>query len=306
MPALVTDWKTIGTAGDTIDGREITEQDLIDAAEMYDKDEYTAVINSDHMLWLYGNFGHVEDVRLGTDKKDRTILEARLTPNSRLIEKNKAGQGMFFSMELWPNFANSGKTYLSGLAVTDEPASLGTSMLKLFSKQPGGKPERIYAKPCDEQFVLDTEDNDQDSAIKHFAQSFAALFKSSEIPNRQPTAKDPSEDDMSKEALEKLQQQNEKLLSAFTTLNENMAKHFGQETPAGEENPAAGNEAGGDETGGNENTVSSEQFSQLEEQNKTLLASVDKLTETFSQLLKEKPGTQGGQNTGQETASEFV
>ena len=210
---------------------------------------------------------------------------------------------MFFSMELWPNFANTGKTYLSGLAVTDEPASLGTSMLKLFSKQPGGKPERIYAKPFEEKFVLETEATDQDNAIKNFAHSFAALFKSSPAafgsdmkpdPNRQPSANDPSEDSMSKEALEKLQQQNEKLETALTSLSENLTKHFGaEENPAGQETAAG-------ETGGNEQTVSSEQFSKLEDQNKKLLESVDNLTKTFSKLLEEKPGTKGGQNLGEE------
>ncbi|HEY0208634.1 GPO family capsid scaffolding protein, partial [Acerihabitans sp.] len=38
-------------------------------------------------------------------------------------------QKIYTSMEVQPNFANSGKAYLVGLAITDDPASLGTEML---------------------------------------------------------------------------------------------------------------------------------------------------------------------------------
>jgi hypothetical protein len=38
-------------------------------------------------------------------------------------------------MEIQPNFANSGKCYLVGLAVTDDPASLGTEYLEFCRGQ---------------------------------------------------------------------------------------------------------------------------------------------------------------------------
>ena len=303
---LITDWKTIGTAGDTIDGREITEQDLIDAAETYDQEEYTAVINSDHLLWLYGNFGHVDQVRLGTDKKGRTILQAKLAPNSRLIEKNKNGQGLFTSMELWPNFANSGKTYLSGLAVTDEPASLGTSMLK-FSKEASNKPDRIYSKPSQNPIQLLEEKPDKQNAgdAESFAARFMAFFKSDpafscESNSGQP-ATDPSEDDMSKELLEKIQQQNEQLSSAVTSLADSMKKHFSVED---EEEPSAPEGKGTKEE--TPEAVTSEQFNALVKQNTQLQEAVTGLTETFSKLLEEKPGTKPKPNTGAEDDIDFV
>jgi hypothetical protein len=46
----------------------------------------------------------------------------------------KAGQKVYTSMEIQPNFANSGKCYLVGLAVTDDPASLGTEYLEFCSR----------------------------------------------------------------------------------------------------------------------------------------------------------------------------
>ena len=301
---LVTDWKTIGTAGDTIDGREITEQDLIDAAETYDKEEYTAVINSDHALWLYGNFGHVEEVRLGTDKKGRTNLQAKISPNSRLMEKNKNGQGMFFSMELWPNFAKSGQTYLSGLAVTDESASLGTSMLKLFSKQPGGKPDRIYAKPASDSFNLNEFNSDPielSDEEQGFIRRLFTKFKSDPASESQPPATDPSEDDMSKELLEKIQQQNEQLSSAFTSLANSMNKHFSVETK--EETPAPEGKKTEEET---PEAVTSEQFNTLVEQNTKLQEAVTGMAETFSKLLEERPGTKAKPNEGDANVIDFV
>ena len=47
---------------------------------------------------------------------------------------NKASQKIYTSMEIQPNFANTGKSYLVGLAVTDDPASLGTEMLEFSAK----------------------------------------------------------------------------------------------------------------------------------------------------------------------------
>jgi hypothetical protein len=46
----------------------------------------------------------------------------------------RAGQKVYTSMEIRPNFANSGKCYLVGLAVTDDPASLGTEYLEFCSR----------------------------------------------------------------------------------------------------------------------------------------------------------------------------
>ncbi|MDU3935344.1 MAG: GPO family capsid scaffolding protein, partial [Serratia liquefaciens] len=45
-----------------------------------------------------------------------------------------AGQKVFTSMEIRRDFAKTGKAYLVGLAVTDDPASLGTEMLE-FSRR---------------------------------------------------------------------------------------------------------------------------------------------------------------------------
>lgn len=133
MPAtFITDWKKIGQSGPTIDGRNIEPQWLIDAAESYDQATYTAVIWVDHFRF-YGNMGKV--VELKTEREgDIVSLYARLQPNGHLLAWNKEQQKLYTSMELTPDFAGSGKCYLSGLAVTDQPASLGTHELHFKSR----------------------------------------------------------------------------------------------------------------------------------------------------------------------------
>ncbi len=121
---LLTGWLTIGTSGPTVDGRNIKPQWLTDAAELYDPAEYTAVANAEH--W-FGNYGSVRELRTIKDSKERIALQARLRPNQHYLAQNADDHRLFFSMELTHNFAETKKTYLTGLATTDNPASLGTS-----------------------------------------------------------------------------------------------------------------------------------------------------------------------------------
>ena len=121
---LMTDWLTVGTSGPTVDGRVIKPEWLTDAAELYDPEEYTAVANAEH--W-FGNYGTVRELRTIKDKKERTALQARIRPNKYYLMQNSEDMRLFFSMELDHNFAETERTYLTGLATTDHPASLGTS-----------------------------------------------------------------------------------------------------------------------------------------------------------------------------------
>jgi hypothetical protein len=61
-------------------------------------------------------------------------LFAKMTPTDELVGMVKASQKVYTSMEIRPNFANTGKCYLVGLAVTDDPASLGTEYLEFCSR----------------------------------------------------------------------------------------------------------------------------------------------------------------------------
>ncbi len=138
MPrSLVSFWKRVAVSGLTADGREIFAQDLRDIAETYKPSFYTAVIWCDHDRWP-GSHGTVYAVRLVEDDDDlqpgELALEAQLKPNDQLLYLNDRGQKLFSSVEITPNFRGTGKAYLTGLGVTDEPASIGTQEL-YFSKR---------------------------------------------------------------------------------------------------------------------------------------------------------------------------
>jgi len=141
-PNLITKFFAIATSGRTIDGRTIDDKDIDDIATSYDSAEYTALINYEHFRFL-GNFGKVVALKAGTDKKNRRVLYAQVSPNKRLLDLNDAKQKLFTSMEITKNFAGTGKAYLMGLAVTDSPASLGVEALCFSAKNNGPGDDRF-------------------------------------------------------------------------------------------------------------------------------------------------------------------
>ena len=127
----------IAQSGPTTDGREIKPQWLRDFAETYDKTVYTARMWVEHLrgLWPSSDFRAAGDVaRVFVEEKDGIVsLFGELEPNEYGKQLNASDQKIFTSIEVTENFANSGKAYLTGLGLTDSPASLGTDKLK-FSK----------------------------------------------------------------------------------------------------------------------------------------------------------------------------
>ncbi|MGJ0626677.1 GPO family capsid scaffolding protein [Xenorhabdus bovienii] len=135
MSQLMTNWICIATEGDTVDGRVMEPQWILDAAELYDPQLYTARIWPEHIR-AFGAMGEVLAVKAERGEDGDLRLYGQLRPNYRLIEANRDGQLLFTSVEftLNGNFRGTGKTYLEGLGVTDEPASVGTTRLQ-FSKK---------------------------------------------------------------------------------------------------------------------------------------------------------------------------
>ncbi|MEQ6971319.1 GPO family capsid scaffolding protein, partial [Pectobacterium polaris] len=101
-------------------------------------------INIEHVKGLlpdspFRRYGDVVELKAEKIDDDSAIsgklaLFAKITPTDELVALNKASQKIYTSMEIQPNFANTGKSYLVGLAVTDDPASLGTEMLEFSAK----------------------------------------------------------------------------------------------------------------------------------------------------------------------------
>lgn len=203
---LRTDWKTIGRSGPTIDKRDIKTEWLEQCAKGYDKSVYTAVVWPDHDRYI--NLGVVEDLRTVDNDKGGKDLQAIIAPNDFYLSTVDLGQHLFFSMELLPNFAGSGEYYMTGLAATDEPASLGTSMM-LFTQR---NPDRLYSEPVETILFSAAQPSLKERIAKFF--------------NKSRT----EDDDMAdKKALEELQNQLKTLSDNFTE----MKNLFGKDGAAG-------------------------------------------------------------------------
>ena len=132
-------------AGQTTDGREITVQQIQEMADSYNPTTYGARVNIEHIRSAYpsaGGFGSYGDVlSLEVEKDgDNTYLLAEVEPTPELIALSEAKQKVYFSIELDPKFAGTGKAYLVGLAATDSPASLGTSYMQFCQQNAENNP----------------------------------------------------------------------------------------------------------------------------------------------------------------------
>lgn len=169
--AYETDWIKVGTAGKTIDGRQIEEQWLKDMARLYDPvGEYKAQVWAwDH--WnKFTTYGHVTAVKAGKDEQGRLALFVRLKPTPELVQLNRAGQLQHSSMEIHTNYKDEGSAYLTGLLMTNNPASIGTQEVHLSVLEHA---ERI-CRTVPEGFAADLSDP-TDSMPKWF-KPFAHFF----------------------------------------------------------------------------------------------------------------------------------
>lgn len=135
----------VATEGDTADGREISREAIQQMADSYDPAKYGARIWLEHMRGLFPDgpfkaYGDVLSIEAHENKDKKLELFAQISPTDELIQMNQQRQKIYSSIEVSPNFAKTGQAYLVGLAVTDNPASLGTEMLSFSAKNPDASP----------------------------------------------------------------------------------------------------------------------------------------------------------------------
>lgn len=272
---LLTDWLNIGTSGPTVDGRMIKPEWLRDAAKTYDPNEYTAVANAEH--W-YGNYGSARKLRTIKDDKDRTVLQAKISPNANYLAQNAEDKRLFFSMELTHDFAKTGKTYLTGLATTDRPASLGTSEVH-FSRTDNkevfrGGSEEFSATALQ---VIEEQKNEFIPAIVAAVKEVFASHKT----------KNPN-----KEELEMTEEQMSAFNEGQKAISDSVAALVTLLTPTKEDAP---------ETTKATAKTSKEEFETLTGAVEKISASMEKLSADFKDAAegkfgKETPASEGGEN----------
>jgi len=200
----------VAVEGATVDGRAISKEQIQQMADSYAPATYTARINCEHLRSYspdkpFNSWGSVDalktesiDLAIGGKTEKRLALFAQLDVNDQAMEYNSAGQKLFSSVEIQPNFADTGKAYLVGLAFTDSPASLGTELLK-FSARDDKRKDNLLAIE-DEAISLSFEQEPAGSEMTSFLSGLKAFFsshgKTPEPPAVVPPAKVEASSDM--------------------------------------------------------------------------------------------------------------
>jgi hypothetical protein len=139
----------LATAGSTVDGRTIDDAMLQQIASSYDPKTYGARLNIEHIRGVTGEspfraYGDVVELSIGKTevnfngkKETRTALYGVFDVNEDAKKLNEAGQKVYPSIEIEPNFAGKGFAYLMGCALTDSPASIATQRLEFNRSLPG-------------------------------------------------------------------------------------------------------------------------------------------------------------------------
>lgn len=139
----------IAVEGATSDGRVINRADLSDMAASYNPQVYGARIFAEHIrgyapdspFKAYGDVTSLkaEEVADGP-LKGKMALYAQIDPTPAMVSLVKARQKVYSSMEITPKFADTDRPYLSGLGITDSPASLGTEVITFAAQHPDANP----------------------------------------------------------------------------------------------------------------------------------------------------------------------
>lgn len=168
LAKLISKYFRVAVEGGTVDGREITRQEIIDMGADYSNEVYGARVWLEHLrsytadspFRAYGDIAttKAEEIKDGPHK-GKMALYAQIEPLPDLVEMNQKGQKIYTSVEIHPSHPTTGKAYLMGLAVTDSPASVGTEILKFStSKQ---KPDHLFVTSEDE-IELEFEEVEQE------------------------------------------------------------------------------------------------------------------------------------------------
>ena len=120
----------LATAGSTVDSRTIDENDIKQMASSYDPKTYGARLNIEHIRGLgtegpfraYGDVlelstGEV-DVNFNGETEKRLGLFGTFDVTDDAKQLNDAGQKVYPSVEIHPNFGGKGYCYLMGVALT--------------------------------------------------------------------------------------------------------------------------------------------------------------------------------------------
>lgn len=272
---LQTKFMRIGRSGATVDGRTIEADHLRKMAENYDPDLFKALIWPEHKRWF--NMGGVAELKAEANDEGGVDLYAVIEPNQEYLYAIRTGQSLFTSMEIMPNFRDTGEVYLTGLAATDNPASVATEQMH-FSTE---KKEELHAAFIEHEEIITPE---TPSFFKRLADKFN---------HQSPSEK---ENDMKKEESETLRKE----FAALKNQMEDLSKKFSSEKPPTEDEADAleafSSRLAAVESfmkkGDEDNTgITAEEFAAVQN-------AVVAITAKFESAMQEQPGTQTPESDG--------
>ncbi|MDX7987671.1 GPO family capsid scaffolding protein [Xenorhabdus sp. 12] len=141
---------TVCTEGMTLNGFAVTREQIQQMAESYNPRLYAARLNLEHIKSPYPDstfrqFALVQSARAYEIQdgplQGKLALEATVEldeeKDADLIRLNQSGQKIFSSIEFYSRFPETQSAYLTGIALTDTPAAVGTELIKLSVQERG-------------------------------------------------------------------------------------------------------------------------------------------------------------------------
>lgn len=179
----------VAREGQTVDGRELTHQEIQDMADTYNPEHYAGRINIEHFAgWspeppfnAYGDIIKVEAI----EEDGKLCLYNTISALPNFVAMNKDGQKIYPSIEFYRNFAGTNRAYQVGLGMTDQPASLGTQALKFSSTQ-----YSLRTQPNSEIYMSLKTPTEQNNSVHTDQKSFLEQLKNLLTPVAKPTESD--------------------------------------------------------------------------------------------------------------------
>ena len=226
--AKTSKWFVVATEGATTDGRTINRAWIEQMAANYDPKKYGARVNLEHIKWRYmwnddphsKCYGDVVGLKTEENAEGKLQLLAKIDPTDDLIKLDKDRQKIYTSIECDPNFADTGEAYLVGLAVTDNPASLGTEML-VFSAGASANPLNNRKEKAENLFTAAIETELEFEEVKEKGLSVFAKIRAL-FADKEKTDNERFSDQT--QAIELLAEQTKETLEKLTALSDDLAK----------------------------------------------------------------------------------
>lgn len=136
--------------GMTLNGFPVEREHIQQMAQDYDVNFYAGRVNLDHIKSLFPD-SQFRSYGLITDVNTVELTEGELTgklglevtieindvKDEFIVNLNKSGQKIFSSIEYFPTFPSTKRAYLTGIALTDYPAAIGSRPIELSTTARG-------------------------------------------------------------------------------------------------------------------------------------------------------------------------